>query len=241
MTTEPIGAARRRARGAILGSILALVSMVALGACGGIIGSFVSTRDALSAAGYSKVSVGIAGDNNLVVSATVDQDTSAGEIREIAAIVWRDFHQRFGALEITLHGANATVRQVLPFSELQRQIGSRNPADNKTSIRAGVLRAGIVVLGVAVLVVAAVIVVAVVLVRRRRRGRQLRAGPLPPGDGPLSPGGGWPAAGGGPGPGAPWGAPVPAPAATPGAAPIATPGPPSPWEPPPGSGPPAWS
>ena len=42
-----------------LAAVLALAAALLLGACGGIVGSFVSTRSALQAAGFSKVSIGV--------------------------------------------------------------------------------------------------------------------------------------------------------------------------------------
>ena len=91
----------RPRRGRWLGALLAVSATMVLASCGGIIGSFVTTRQALSNAGYAHVSIGISGSNDLTVSASVDHDASAGEVREIAAIVWRDFPERFGSLHIT--------------------------------------------------------------------------------------------------------------------------------------------
>jgi hypothetical protein len=207
-----------------------------LGACGGLVGSFVSTRSALEAAGFSKISIGVAGGgNDLKLSASLDQDTSVAEIQEMAAIVWRDFHQRFGSLEVTLHGANGTLRDSIPFAALERDFGARSAADNRTPLRSGIVRVGIFVLAAVAVVVLVILAVVAVLVRRRRRSRR------PPD------GGRWPPAGpgswswgaiagaadngaGGTGSPGPWGPPAP---------PDSAPAPADPW-PPPGSGPPAW-
>jgi hypothetical protein len=231
----------------------AVAASLVLGACGGVVGSFVSTRQALSAAGYSDVSVGVAGnDDNVKISARVDQTISAGEFHEIAAIVWRDVHQRFGALDITLHAAGQTVRQSVSLAELQRQLGPRNPSYNKSSLRTEIITTGVAVLA-AIAAVVILLVVAVVLVRRRRRGGRSgsRGQPDPTGSG-RGPGHPWPPGGGGPPEGRwrpdrgggraaepSWGTPVPVPAPTPGSEGRVTE--PDSWPPPPGSEPPAWS
>jgi hypothetical protein len=232
-------------------AVAALAASLALGACGGVVGSFVSTRQALSAAGYSDVSIGVAGnDDDVKISATVDQSISAGEIGEIAAIVWRDVHQRFGALDITLHAAGQTFKQTIPFAELQRQIGARDPAYNETSLHDVIIKTGVVVLVAVVAVVILLVVAAVLLRRRRRQGRVDGAGSGPGPGRPWPPGGGGPPADRGPpggdgdrGPAPSWGTPVPVPVPVP----VPPPGPggrppgPDSWPPPPGSRPAPWS
>jgi hypothetical protein len=207
-----------------------VVLSVGLSACGGIVGSFLDTRQGLSRAGFSHISVGFAGGDDVTVSARVDQDASAAEIDEIAAVVWRDVHERFGDLRITLHAADGTVSRTIGFAELQQELGARDPADNRTSIHTGVIHVGLAV--VAGLVVVALLIVVVVVLVVRRRGRRRGTGP-PPGAGTGGPGGWWSPGQGRPvGPGTSWGAPVPRPAEAPGSA--------DPWRRPPGSGPPAW-
>jgi hypothetical protein len=232
------------------------VLSVLLGGCGGLLGSFVSTRDGLSQAGFSHVSVGVASQDNLKITVTVDQNASDGEIREIAAVVWRDFHQRFDLLEITLHAQDRTVSESIPFALLRQQLGARPAADDRTSLRNGIIHVGIVVLLGLLAVVVVVVVLVVILVRRRRR--RSRVGPAGPPPVPWRPGGsaepwgpGAPPGGSGPGGPGPWGlgappgesspgAPAPAPWGAPVPAPSEPEDDPDPWQPPPGSGPPAW-
>jgi hypothetical protein len=235
--------ATNRRRPALLLLAAALTLSVVLGACGGVVGSVLSTRQALDDAGFSHVSVSLGGETNVKVSATVDQNASAAEVREIAAIVWRDFHERFDFVDITLHAADRTERGSLPFSPLQQEFGARPAADNRTTIRSGIVHVGLEVLGGSAVVVLVIIVLIVALVRRRRRRPRLRPGPwTAPGPpdaalpGATPPNAIWPPAPGGspgsgptPGADAPWGAPVPAPS-----------GSDDPWQPPPGSGPPGW-
>jgi hypothetical protein len=248
--TDP-DVARRGTAGRVRRSLAAAAAVIALtvllGACGGVLGSIISTRQSLDSAGYSHVSVGTT-DDDVKVSVSLDQDASPAQVREVAAIVWRDFHERFTAVEFTVHGTGGTVHETLGFSQLQQAFGARPAADNRTTLRDGILRTGVVILGIAAAVVVVVIVVVVLLVRRRRRPAGVGYGPGGPWGpwGPGGPGGPWgqgglgapggpygPGPGPGPGaPGGPWGPPA---EPTPGWGP-----PRDPWEPPPGSGPPAW-
>jgi hypothetical protein len=266
--TDP-DVARRDTAGRVRRSLAAAAAVIALtvllGACGGVLSSIISTRQSLDSAGYSHVSVGTT-DDDVKVAVSLDQDASPAQVREVAAIVWREFHERFTAVEFTVHGTGGTVHETLGFSQLQQAFGARPAADNRTTLRDGILRTGVVILVIAAAVVIVVIVVVVLLVRRRRRPAGVGYGPGGPW-GPGGPGGPWgqggPGAPGGPyGPYGPGPGPVPgpgpgsgAPGGPPGSGDRAGPGGPwgppaqpapgwgpprDPWEPPPGSGPPAW-
>ena len=206
----------------LLVAVLAGLSIL-LGGCGGVVGSVLSTRQGVDGAGFSDTSVSVSSETNVKVTTTVHQDYSDAQVHEIAAIVWRDFHERFDLLEITLHATDRTVSGAIPFAVLQLDFGARSSADNATTIRSGIIRFGLEVVIGAVVVVLVIVFLVVVLVRRRRRHRV-----GPPGPGARGPGAP-PGSISGSGPDAPWGPPVAAPN-----------GLRDPWQPPPGSGPSAW-
>ncbi|HEY1732886.1 MAG TPA: hypothetical protein VGG23_00465 [Acidimicrobiales bacterium] len=234
------------------GVIVAVIvtATVLLAGCGGVIGSIVSTQDDIRSAGFGNAKVGLAGgDNDVTISAGTAGAPANAAFDQIAGIVWKQFHVRFDVLRITLHGDGRTVEESLSFATMQRDFGARSPADNKTTLRGGLLRFGIIAVVVVVVVLALAAVIVLLLVRRSRRRR--RRSPPPGAWGPGQPGpgqGGYGPAPQGPGPRAPghggsgpsneawgqprdagaWGRPVDPPAAS-----SEDPGPSSGWGPPP--------
>jgi hypothetical protein len=187
-----------------------IVAALTLGGCAGIIGSIVTTQDDIRNAGlgFTSVKVGLAdNDTDLTVSASSAVAPSAAGTKEIAGIVWRDIHVRFGSLRVQLHGAGQTTVTNFSFAALSRLFGARKPAYDKTTLRQSLLHFGIVVLIIVVVLIVLIVLTVLYILRRRRRRRQL-LGAGPTWGGPQS--GGVPQWGqGGPQPGgaAPqWGA-----------------------------------
>lgn len=139
----------------------------------GAIGSLVSTQDGLRGAGYGSVSVGISGDN-LKASVSVPGAPGASDAKGVARVVWRDFHDRFDTLDVTVHGRGPTLQQRYSFGEVEQMFGPRNPSWNRTTLLADTTRVGEEVVGVLVAAAVVVAVVVTVVVRRRRRRRRGR-------------------------------------------------------------------
>jgi hypothetical protein len=177
--------------------VAVLVAMVVLSACSGAIGSLIRADDALRQSGYQSAQVspttgfGSSTANGLSVSASLNEPPTAGDLRQVAGIIWNDVRVRFDDVAITLHGGGRTTRASYTFAQLQQAFGARNPAWNRTTLRSSVTHLGIYILLGFLALVAVVVLVAVLAVRRGRRRR-----PPPP---PFN--AGWP--GGPPGQGYP--------------------------------------
>jgi hypothetical protein len=208
-------------------AVLAVALAVLLVAgCGGLIGSYLNTQDALERAGFSsvKVSIGTGSNTDTVsVSVSVAAPPNNDDVHQVAAIVWQDFRQRFGQLRVTVHGQGPAIQRTLSHAELVALLGPRNPAYDATTVTGSAEHLGLVVLGVGLALVAVAVGVIVVILRRRRRRREAQAaaagsapatdwtgwGATPPwrlGDGPWGPPPGSPPASSGSRP--PWPAPA---------------------------------
>jgi hypothetical protein len=205
------GGGRWGGRGARRGAAVVAVVLAALllSACGGAVGSLLRADDALSQHGYQSPRVnptagyGPNNTNGVAVSASLAEPPTAGDLRQVAGIVWQDVRVRFDDVAITLHGGGQTTRATYTFAQLQQSFGSRDPAWNTTTLQTSVTHLGVEILLGFVALVAVVVIIAVGAVRRNRRRRP----PPPPG------GGGWPSreepvAAGGPPPAGRW-APAP--------------------------------
>jgi len=182
----------------------ALVLAVLLVAGCGLVNSLVDTTTGLRKAGFSQIRVGLlpganaGSDVGVSVGVTVDAPPTDDVARVAARVVWDDFRERFGVLEVVVHGHGPALHRRYAYAQMVTLFGSRNPAYDKTSVTSSVKGLGRnLVAGLALVVVAVVVVVVVVLLRRRKRG------PPPP----LAP---WPGGPSGPGAGGPgWGSPAP--------------------------------
>jgi hypothetical protein len=207
-TPVTAGAAPVTSRWRRLGATVAavLVAVLVLGGCGGVVGALVTTEQDIGNAGYSSVKVGLTNsDNDLSVSAKAGGAPTATDTKEIAGIVWRQFHLRFGSLTITVHGSGQSSRTVYSFDKMQATFGARDASYNKTSLRSGLIHFGIEALIGLVVVVAIIVLLIVFLVRRRRRKRRQAQAAWGPGYGygPGSQGAGPYGAGPAPGVGSP--------------------------------------
>jgi hypothetical protein len=196
--------------------VAVLVAMVVLSACSGAIGSLIRADDALRQSGYQSAQVspttgfGSSTANGLSVSASLNEPPTAGDLRQVAGIIWNDVRVRFDDVAITLHGGGRTTRASYTFAQLQQAFGARNPAWNRTTLRSSVTHLGVYILLGFLGLVAVVALIATLAVRRSRRNR------LPPPPPPSPPGPWYPS---GPPPGYPpggghW---APAPSDRPGA------------------------
>jgi hypothetical protein len=165
-----------------------LVATVVLSACSGAVGSLIRADDALRQSGYQSARVtpttgfGASTANGLSVSASLNEPPTAGDVRQVAGIIWNDVRVRFDDVAITLHGGGQTTRATYTFAQLQQAFGARNPAWNKTTLRSSVTHLGVYILLGFLGLVAVVVLVAVLAVQRSRRRRP----PPPPFDA------GWP-------------------------------------------------
>lgn len=160
--------------------LIAMVSILAgaalLAGCGAV-SSLLDTDNGLRNAGFQSVSVKPSG-NDLNASVTVSAIPTRSDVEEVASVVWRDFHERFDNLNVTVHGQGQTLHQTLSFDQVQQLFGARNPAWNRHTLESDTARLGLLVL--IGLGAAAAVVVAIVLIvarRNRRRGPP----PWPPG------------------------------------------------------------
>jgi hypothetical protein len=231
-----------RRRSVVTAVAAVLVGLVVLAGCGGAPGALLDSDVALANAGFHSAEVGFSSSTRLgsttvdgvTVSASLGAVPTSGDLRQVSEIIWQKVHFRFAVVAITLHGGGQTVKATYAFDQLQRDLGPRNPAWNRTTLTHSVLTVGLVVLAVLAGVVVLAVLLTVVLVTRRRRRR---GPPVPPFGGPGYLGGpGTPAGPWAPGPyGAgppgygPWGSGPPGGYDDPGAG-----GPPAPGYPPPG-------
>jgi hypothetical protein len=175
----PVRPAGRRA---LLLAAAALTAALLLSACGGVLGSMIGTSSALRQAGYGSVGINVSNDD-VTVSVTAGHPPTDADVSEVGAIVWRNLHESFAALLITVHGRGGpTLTSAPTFAELQAHFGARNPAWNTTDVRSATTDLGLaVIVGiVVVIVVAAVVVVVILVVRRRRRGGGPPSASAPP-------------------------------------------------------------
>jgi hypothetical protein len=168
--------------------VAVLVATVVLSACSGAVGSLIRADDALRQSGYQSAQVspttgfGSSTANGLAVSASLNEPPTAGDMRQVAGIIWNDVRVRFDDVAITLHGGGQTTRATYSFTQLQQAFGARNPAWNRTTLRSSVTHLGVYILLGFLALVAVVVLIAVLAVQRSRRRRP----PPPPFDA------GWP-------------------------------------------------
>ncbi len=190
--------ASTRRRGWVGGMAALVLAVLLLAGCG-LVNSLVDTTTGLRKAGFSQIRVGLLpganarSDVGVSVGVTVDAPPTDDVARVAARVVWDDFRERFGVLEVVVHGHGPALHRRYAYAQMVAIFGSRNPAYDKTSVTSSVKGLGRNLLaGLAVVVVAVGAVVAVVLLRRRKRGPPP---PRPPGAG--GPGWGSPAPPGG--------------------------------------------
>jgi hypothetical protein len=201
-------AARRRARSAVAAAAV-VVAVLSLTGCGGLIGSYVNTRQALRDNGFQSVSIHFhparSGDR-VAADVSVAAPPSDNDVRDVASVVWNHLHQRFRLLTVSVKGTGSgeglVAAHTYTFSDLEAQFGARDPKWNQYTISQSVERVGGVALGGVLALIVVIALLAVLIARRRPRpepaisgasGRRPTGVPLwPPPSGPP-PGRGSPA------------------------------------------------
>jgi hypothetical protein len=227
---------------ALIFGVMALV--IGLTACSAI-GSLIGTTRAVQDAGFQSVSVNVAGSDSLTVSVAVDATPTVDDAKQVAQVVWQNYHERFAYLYIYVHGSGTEVKEVYSFAQVQDAFGPRNPAWNATTFEDSTTHSFAVAayVGLGVLAVGGLVAVLTVRMYRRRHPRApFMAGPYP---GPGYPPAGYGMYGPYPHPGYPPGSqppgPYPPPAGYPPGSrppepyyPTSGPHPPEPYQPPAG-------
>ncbi len=154
-----------------------------LAGCGGLIGSYLGTQQALRDAGFQSVSVHFhfarSGDrvNANVAVAAPPSDT---DVRDVASVVWDHVHQTFRLLTVTVRGTGSGAGQVrtgvFTFAQLESTFGARKTSWNQNTLTEAAEHLGYTVLAGILGLIVVITVVATLLVRRRRRRRALAAG-----------------------------------------------------------------
>ena len=176
----------RRLRSA-LAAVAVVAASLGLAGCGGLVGSYLGTRQALRNAGFQSVSVqahfASSGDR-VSANVSVAAPPSENDVRDVASVVWNHVHQRFSLLTVTVKGTGSGQGQVLrrpyTFSQLEALFGARNPAWNQNTLSQAAERLGFAILGGIVVVIVGIAVIAVVIARRRRRLELASGGPTGP-------------------------------------------------------------